>query len=150
MPEQMDRLNFYTALYSVSSLEEIEDLKTEMKDRFGVLPVMVNLLISTAVLKLYASSALFERIIIQRKNIFLVLPKGEKEDFYNYRFNVLMKLIMDKYADTVKFNQQKDTLRLIITNNFPSPHSLLESLIAFTKEVSLILNQESNETPATG
>ena len=35
MPEQMDRLNFYTALYSVKSLSEIEELKEEMLDRFG-------------------------------------------------------------------------------------------------------------------
>ncbi|MCK7527187.1 MAG: hypothetical protein MZV64_61055 [Ignavibacteriales bacterium] len=47
----MDRLNFYTGLYSVASLEEIEDLVEEMKDRFGALPMMVNLLISTAKLE---------------------------------------------------------------------------------------------------
>lgn len=145
MPEQSDRLNFYTALYSVTSLEEINDLVEEMKDRFGALPLMVSLLISTAILKFYASQALFERIIIQRKNIFLVLPKGEKEDYYKFKFNVLMKHIMDKYTDKVKFNQQKETLRLIITNNFASPSALLESLIAFTKDVALIINQEVDD-----
>jgi transcription-repair coupling factor (superfamily II helicase) len=148
MPEQMDRLNFYTALYSVTSFEEIEDLKTEMKDRFGPLPLVVNLLTSTATLKLCASSALFERIIIQRKNIFLVLPKGEKEDFYKHKFTLLMKHILESYQDTVKFNQQKDTLRLIITNNFSSPAVLLESLINFVKDVSKTLSIESSEPPA--
>jgi transcription-repair coupling factor (superfamily II helicase) len=42
MPEQMDRLNFYTALYSVKSLSEIEELNEEMLDRFGVLPEVVK------------------------------------------------------------------------------------------------------------
>jgi transcription-repair coupling factor (superfamily II helicase) len=143
VPEQADRLNFYTALYSATAVEEINDLIDEMKDRFGPLPIMVNLLISTAILKLYASQALFERIIIQRKNIFLILPREEKEDYYQYRFTILMKHIMEKYSDTVKFNQQKETLRLIISNSFTSPSTLLESLIAFTKEISLILNQET-------
>lgn len=142
MPEQSDRLNFYTALYSVSNLEEIEDLVAEMKDRFGSLPLMVSLLISSALLKYYASQALFERVIIQRKNIFLILPKGENEDYYKYRFTVLMKHIMEKYTGSVKFNQQKETMRLIITNNFASPSALLESLIAFVKEVSSVLNVE--------
>jgi len=149
MPEQMDRLNFYTGLYSVASLEEIEDLVEEMKDRFGALPLMVNLLISTAKLKFYASQALFERIIIQRKNIFLILPRGEKEDYYKYRFTVLMKHILEKYSDTVKFNQQKETMRLIISNNFASPAALLENIIDFTKDVASILNEELKEISAT-
>jgi len=149
MPEQSDRLNFYSALYSVSGLEEIGDLVEEMKDRFGPLPTMVNLLISTAILKFYASQALFERVIIQRKNIFLVLPKEGKEDYYKYLFNILIKHILENYSNTVKFNQQKETLRLIISNNFSSPLALLESLIDFTKDVAAILNQESKEIPAT-
>jgi transcription-repair coupling factor (superfamily II helicase) len=149
MPEQSDRLNFYSTLYSVSGLEEIEDLVEEMKDRFGPLPTMVNLLISTAILKFYASQALFERVIIQRKNIFLILPKEGKEDYYKYLFNILMKHILENYSNTVKFNQQKETLRLIVSNNFSSPSALLESLIDFTKDVAAILNQESKEIPAT-
>lgn len=148
MPEQSDRLNFYTALYSVSSIEEIDDLVSEMKDRFGSLPMMVNLLISTAALKLYASEALFERVIIQRKNIFLILPKGENEDYYKFRFNVLMKHIMEKYSDTVKFNQQKETLRLIITNNFVSPSPLLDFIITFAKDVASIMAQEQKDVSA--
>jgi transcription-repair coupling factor (superfamily II helicase) len=149
MPEQSDRLNFYTALYSVSSLEEIKDLADEMKDRFGSLPTMVKLLISAAILKLYASQALFERIIIQRKNIFLILPKGEKEDYYKYQFSVLMKHVLDNYPDKVKFNQQKETLRLIIVNNFASPSALLESLIDFAKDVASVLNGEKKSMAST-
>lgn len=140
MPEQSDRLNFYTALYSVNSLSDIEDLQEEMKDRFGTLPTLVNLLISTARLKFYTSLALFERIIIQRKNIFLILPRGENEDYYKYHFNILMKHVMEKYPDKVKFNQQKEIMRLIITNNFSTPSGLLDYLISFTKDVADLLN----------
>ncbi|NWF89134.1 MAG: transcription-repair coupling factor [Ignavibacteriaceae bacterium] len=149
MPEQSDRLNFYTALYSVSSIDEIDDLSAEMKDRFGSLPTIVDLLISTARLKYYASQALFDRVIIQRKNIFLILPRGENEDYYKHRFTILMKHIMEKYSDTVKFNQQKETMRLVIINNFASPAALLESLIVFTKDISLVLNQEINKISET-
>lgn len=143
MPEQTDRLNFYNALYSASSPEEIEDLVAEMKDRFGALPIQVSHLISTAALKFYASQALFERVIIQRKNIFIVLPKGEKEDYYKFHFSILMKHIMEKYSDRVKFSQQKETLRLIIANYFATPSSLLEYLIAFTKDVGNALSKSS-------
>ncbi len=136
MPEQADRLNFYTALYSVSSLDEINDLREEMIDRFGALPEIAQRLIILATLKFFASYALFERVIIQRKNIFLILPKGEKEDYYKDKFNMLMSFIMNNYKSKVKFNQQKETLKLVITNNFKSPEELMEFLIKFCREVS--------------
>ena len=131
MPEQMDRLNFYTSLYSIKSMEELDELKEEMLDRFGPLPVLVERLISAAKLKYHASYALFQRVIIQRKNIFLILPKGEKEDYYKYKFVELMRFIMDEYKDKVKFNQQKTTMKLVITNNFETPEKIFEFLISF-------------------
>jgi transcription-repair coupling factor (superfamily II helicase) len=136
MPEQADRLNFYTALYSVSSLEEIEELREEIIDRFGAMPEIVKRLIGLATLKFFASYALFERVILQKRNIFLILPKGEREDYYRTKFNRLMEFIMEIYRDKIKFNQQKETLKLVIINDFKSPQELIEFLVKFCKEVN--------------
>jgi len=141
MPEQTDRLNFYTALYSIKNLEEFEELKEEMIDRFGPMPLLVKRLITAALLKFYASYALFERVIIQRKNIFLILPRGEKEDYYKVKFIVLMRFIMDNYKDKVKFNQQKEVMKLVIANNFRTPEDLLEFLVSFSKEIVNLSNK---------
>jgi len=146
MPEQMDRLNFYTALYSIKNLAEIEELKDEMKDRFGPLPVLVQRLISAATLKLYASYALFERVIIQRKNIFIILPRGQKEDYYKFKFVELMRFIIQEYKDSIKFNQQKEVLKLVIQNNFESPETLMEFIINFSKKVMNLFGAEIKET----
>jgi transcription-repair coupling factor (superfamily II helicase) len=135
MPDQMDRLNFYTALYSIQSLDEIGELKDEMIDRFGALPALVNRLIYAAALKFYASYALFERVIIQREKIFIILPKGEKEDYYKYHFVELMRFIMDNYKDSVKFNQQKDVMKLAIKNSYGSPEKMFEFLIDFCRQL---------------
>lgn len=135
MPGQTDRLNFYTALYSIKNLNDLEELKEEMLDRFGPLPVLVKRLIQIVLIKLYASHALFERIIIQRKNIFLILPKGNREEYYKYKFVELMRFIMDNYKDRIKFSQQKETMKLIIPNNFETPEKILEFLIEFCEEV---------------
>ena len=135
IPEQTDRLNFYTGLYSIKNIPELEELKEEMIDRFGPLPVLVKRLIASALLKFYASYALFERIIIQRKNIFLILPRGEKEDYYKVKFVDLMRFIMDNYNDKIKFNQQKEVMKLIITNHFKTPEDLFGFLIKFCKEI---------------
>lgn len=142
MPEQMDRLNFYTALYSVKSLSEIEELKEEMLDRFGVLPEVVKRLVLTATLKFYSSFALFERVAIQRKNIFIILPRGEKEDYYKVRFVELMRFIMEHYKDKIKFNQQKEVMKLVIENRFEKAEDMLSYLITFCGRVSKLFGNE--------
>ncbi|HKB86721.1 MAG TPA: transcription-repair coupling factor [Ignavibacteriaceae bacterium] len=148
MPEQMDRLNFYTSLYSIKEISELEELREEMEDRFGPLPVLIKRLIAAATLKLYSSYALFERVIIQRKNIFIILPKGEKEDYYKYRFVELMRFIMDNYKDRIKFTQQKAVLKFSIPNNFESPEKLLQFLINFSREVMDLFRQQKPEPSA--
>ncbi len=145
MPEQMDRLNFYTALYSIKTENELIDLEEEMLDRFGTLPVLVKRLIASARLKFYAAHALFERVIIQRKNIFLILPRGEKEEYYKFQFVELMRFIMDEYKDTIKFNQQKEVMKLVVPNNFETPEKILEFLIKFNKKVMRLFNNEIEE-----
>lgn len=144
MPEQMDRLNFYTALYSVKSLSEIEELKEEMLDRFGILPEIVKRLVLSATLKFYSSYALFERIAIQRKNIHIILPRGQKEDYYKVRFVELMRFIMDEsvYKNKIRFNQQKEVMKLVIENRFEKPEDILSYLITFCSRVSKLFGNE--------
>jgi transcription-repair coupling factor (superfamily II helicase) len=135
MPEQSDRLNFYTSLYSVKNLDELNDLKDEMTDRFGAIPTVVNRLLLAAKLRYYASYALFERVIMQRENVIVILPKGEKEDYYKYYFVELMRYILHEYKNKIKLEQKKETMKLLISNNFSSPEDLLNFLIKFTNEV---------------
>ena len=123
-------------------MEEIDELREEMKDRFGPVPTIVNRLISVATLRFYASYALFERIIIQRKNISVILPKGEKEDYYKVRFVELMRFVIDKYKDKIKFDQNKNIMKLILTNNFESSEKVLEFLINFSREVMELFGAE--------
>ena len=150
MPEQMDRLNFYTSLYSIQNMAELKELEDEIKDRFGNLPIIVQRLIASASLKYYASRALFERVIIQRKNIFIILPKGDKEDYYKYSFVELMRFIMDNYKDSVKFNQQKDVMKLVIVNNFENPDKILEFVIKFCRQIVNLFKKAGEEIGNTG
>jgi transcription-repair coupling factor (superfamily II helicase) len=154
MPEQMDRLNFYTALYSVKSISEINEIEEEIIDRFGPLPLLVKRLIASASLKFYASYALIERVIIQRKEIILILPREDKEEYYKYHFLELLRFVMDKHKNDVKFVQQhlssskgKDIMKLIITNKFESPEKLLEYLISFCKEIIELFKVQIKDVP---
>ena len=141
MSEQTDRLNFYTTLYAVKDLEELNDLKDEMTDRFGPTPAFVNRLILAAIFRYYASYALFERIIIQRDNVIVTLPKGEKEDYYKNQFLELMRFISSEYNNEMKFEQKKNEMRMMILNTSKTPEEILEKLIKFTKEVISVYNK---------
>ncbi len=149
MPDQMDRLNFYTALYSIQNISEADEIKDEMIDRFGPLPVLLKRLIASAILKFYSSYSLFERIIIQRDQISIILPKGEKEDFYQFKFVQLMRFIIEEYKNKIRFEQQrssgtskKELMKLIIPNKFESPEKLMEFLISFSKQVIALYEVE--------
>ncbi len=141
MPEQTDRLNFYTALYSIKKLDELDDLKEEMKDRFGSVPELVKRLLMTATLKYYASYALFDRIIMNKKFVSIILPNGEWEDYYKFKFGELTKLVITGYKDKIKFEQKNNRMKLIIKNYFNSPEELLIFLVDFSKNVIEIFKE---------
>jgi len=140
MPEQKDRLNYYTEFYSVKSTEEIEELKEEIKDRFGPEPILVKRLVAISYLKYYTSFALFERINMKRDKILIILPKGDREDYYKFKFVELVRFTAENYKKTISFKQDKDIMKLIITNNYESPETLLAFLIKFCNEVIELFN----------
>ncbi|MDP4114923.1 MAG: transcription-repair coupling factor [Bacteroidota bacterium] len=141
MPDQMDRLNFYTALYAAETLEDIEEIKDEIHDRFGDLPIITRRLIASAKLRLHSAYALFDRIIIQRKEISILLPKPDKEEFYQFRFLELMRYIGDNYKN-MQLVQSKVSIKLVVKNMYDKPESIFEFLIRFAREVTKLYNNE--------
>ena len=94
-------------------------------------PLVVERLILAAVLRYHASFALLERIVIQKQKVIVVLPKGERENFYQNQFVALLTYINSRYAKEIKFVQANDTLKLEIQNKNDSPEKVLEFLITF-------------------
>lgn len=146
MPDQTDRLAFYSALFSMVKIEEIEEIKEEMEDRFGKIPVIIERLILIAILRFYASFALFERIIIQRKKIIFILPAGENEDYYKNKFTVLMNYVMKDYNNEIVFRQTGKTFKFERENKFSSVENVLKNVIEFCKYVNELLNPDPNKS----
>lgn len=140
MPDQSDRLSFYTALFSMIKIEEVDEIIEEMTDRFGKPPVIVKRLISAAILRFNASLALFERIIIQQEKITVVLPKAEREDFYKNKFVLLIGLINKSYANDVKLVQSKQVLKLEIKNRFDSHEKVFEFMNNLCKNITSVIS----------
>lgn len=140
MPEQADRLGFYTALFSMVKIEEVDEIREEMEDRFGKIPPVVEQLINVAVLRFYSSFALFERVVIQREKIAFILPKEGKEDYYRVKFVKLMQFVVDCYPKTIAFKQGADSMKFEMKNNFESIEETLVFLTKFCKEVIEIIS----------
>lgn len=140
MPDQADRLSFYTALFSMIKIEELDEIKEEMIDRFGKLPPNIERLILAAILRFYASFALFERIIVQNNRIIIILPKNERENFYQNKFVPLLTYINTNYSKEIKFVQVKEILKLEMNNKFNSPEAAMNFLIKFCKEVIEVIS----------
>ncbi len=159
MPDQSDRLSYYTAMFSMLKTEEIDEIKEDMEDRFGKMPLIVERLMLAAMLRYYTSVTLFERVIILREKITIILPKAEREDFYKEKFALLMQYVMDftnekpsKLGNTVQnirnfeglkniqFKQVKDVMKLEMKNETRSPDEALTQVINLIKELNEILN----------
>lgn len=140
MPDQSDRLSFYTALFTMIKIEEVNEIIEELRDRFGKPPVMIERLISAAILRLHASYALFERISIQKEKVTIVLPKGDREEFYSKKFVLLLDFINCNYSNDIKFVQSKEVLKLEMKNRFDSPEQIMLFLINFCVSLNKIIN----------
>lgn len=140
MPDQSDRLSFYTALFTMIKIEEVNEIIEELRDRFGKPPVMIERLISAAILRLHASYALFERIAIQNEKVTIVLPKGDREEFYSKKFVLLLDFINCNYSNDIKFVQSKEVLKLEMKNRFDSPEQIMLFLINFCVSLNKIIN----------
>ncbi len=135
MPDQADRLSFYTAMFSIIKIEEMDEILEELHDRYGRAPEMVQQLVLAAKLRFYASIALLERIVVKEDKVIIILPKGDREEFYKTKFSILMEFIMKKYSRDIQFKQGKEVMKLEMRNKFDEPDDVLLYLIEFCKEV---------------
>jgi len=140
MPMQEDRLGFYSSLFSILKIEEIDEIKDEMKDKFGKFPESLERLFLAAKLRFYASYALFSKVTISKNTITFVLPDAKDEDYYKQKFQFLMKFVFGKYPSLFKFKQTKNLMSLFTANKYNSPESALQFAINFSCEVKELLN----------
>ncbi len=133
MPNQGDRLGFYTSLFSMVNINELDEIKEEMIDRFGRLPEMAQRMMAAAVIKFYSSYLNFERVIIMERKIVIVLPKGEDKLFYETKFPSLINLVMNEIGKNFQLVQNKNSIKLELINNFKNPEEVLSYLVGFTK-----------------
>jgi transcription-repair coupling factor (superfamily II helicase) len=77
IPDQSVRLSLYRRGASVLKAKEIQEMKAEIKDRFGPLPEFVENFLIQLEIKLLAEKAGVESISVQNQQIILGYPEGK-------------------------------------------------------------------------
>jgi len=145
MPDQSDRLSYYTAMFSIIKIDEITEITEDLVDRSGTIPLIIERLILAATLRYYASITLMERVVVLRDRITIVLPKADREEFYQSKFQDFMELIVSKYSRDIHFKQTNKVMKIEMKNKFRSPEETLIYIIDLMKEINIKIFK-SNES----
>ena len=109
-----ERLNLYTKLNKIISVDELEEFKQELTDRFGKLPDIVEELLKSIKLRWISTDLGFEKIVLKKQMLLAYL-----KDFENNSQKKNLEKIF-KYSkknnSLISFSQKKtsDGERLII------------------------------------
>ncbi len=138
--DNVERLNLYRKLSGAESLEEIKDWKEEVTDRFGPITDSAQNLITSTVIKLYASRMFITKVRIRSNRMWLSCPNQDSdlgEEFYGQRFQKLLKRLQKNAEDRFKVIQKDDRVRFVI-HDIPD----LEAAAQFLKELSTSQSKE--------
>jgi transcription-repair coupling factor (superfamily II helicase) len=116
-----ERLDFYRRLYSVASVDEIQAMRDELRDRFGEYPEEVENLFGVVELKTLASHIGFIKVELLRNQLSLFLPPPEEERFYESAdgsippFQEIMAHMTDVRRYRAHLKQDGKQLKLLAT-----------------------------------
>ncbi len=142
-----ERLDFYRRLYGVSSTDEIQAMRDELRDRFGEYPEEVENLFGVVELKTMASKIGFTKVELLRNQLSLHFPSAEEKKFYKSddgsasRFQQIMSLVatLRRYRAYLKQDGKQLKLNATILGG-----SDARALLASVKEVLMILAATSS------
>ncbi len=108
-----ERLNIYRRLYELKSTEELNQLITELKDRFGEYLDDVQNLLRLIKIKISATILGLEKIVIRNKTVSLHFPSDKKDKIFESSF---FKDLIDKISagNPGKYNIAGDKEKLIV------------------------------------
>ncbi len=103
---ELERITIYHRLVNFSTIEQIENLKHELRDRFGSPPVEVKNFFNVIELKILTSHFYAERIILKDNYLKIFLDESTKDNDSFFE-KIIPKLMQQKIAQ-IKFINRKN------------------------------------------
>ncbi len=114
-----ERLDIYRRLYKAFSPDEVNELRSELKDRFGEYPMEVENLFLVVELKIIASQIPFARLELNNREISMTLPPPEMASFYEPAdgrispFQAIMNFAGEMKGYRLRLKQEGKVLKLV-------------------------------------
>jgi transcription-repair coupling factor (superfamily II helicase) len=103
---ELERITIYHRLVNFSSLEQIENLKEELSDRFGKIPDSVDLFFQAIEIKVLTSRMYSSRSIIKDNHLKIFFDESAQDD--NTFYKITIPKLMEQKLTKIKFLNQKD------------------------------------------
>ena len=93
--DEIQKIEIYKKIAAIESLEEYQDIKEELEDRYSALPEAVYNLMDIAYIKSLAKELLIEEIKETPKEVRFKFQQGYKD------FNNIYKILLKKYKENI-------------------------------------------------
>jgi transcription-repair coupling factor (superfamily II helicase) len=129
-----ERYLLYKELNSLLKDEELEGFKKRLADRFGEVPLQVEELIKTIVLRRMSKKAGFEKIILRQGKLIGYFISDPQSDYYQSpQFSHILLTLQRKFsAGRLRQNKEKLTIAL---DNIQSIEQAIVALQSFMLDV---------------
>ncbi len=112
----LERLRLYRRISQAQQKSELTDLRNEIQDRFGPLPIDAENLLTAAILKFHADALRLKKVQFKNQRLFLSFPHIDDDPFfYHTYFNPLLEQLSTLNRRYV-LKDTKGKLRVIIQN----------------------------------
>lgn len=126
---ELERITIYHRLVNFSTIEQIENLKHELRDRFGSPPTEVKNFFNAIELKILTSHIYAERIIFKDNYLKIFLDESAK-DSDSFFEKIIPKLMQQKIAQIKFLNRKNLALQVtLLGDNWEQKMSFAKKLL---------------------
>lgn len=134
-----ERLEIYRRLYKLDDASKINEIRMELKDRFGEYPPEVENLFKLIELRITASNFFLKGVKISKSNLILLLPEYDNQIFYGDSDSIFQKLTRNVVARPElkpHFSETKTQFQLnLFLPNIVDTVKRIEKTIEITKQL---------------
>lgn len=114
--DDAERFGFYQKLALISNDEELDDLRSELTDRFGNAPEEVVSLFGAARIRMYAKQLGVRGVAIDEvtRTLRLLLPKEDQSEYYQGFFPNIIDRFSIIGAQKIRLVNEKKVMRLVV------------------------------------
>ncbi len=146
-----ERLDIYRRLYKTTTANEINELRTELQDRFGEYPVEVESLFLIVELKLLAMQFALTRVDLNNREIIMTLPPSDTASYYESTgkgpspFQSIMNFAGEMKHYRLRLKQEGKILKLTgLVEKFDDDQTRLRSAMDLVRKLIAVLPHPSS------